>query len=112
MGIVMTVLMGVGLVMYVTLYLRKTPSAILNVGAAAIGLGALWNIFWYGLRHLETFWGQAAIISGIVMGLSALDLANHRSMLPRWVLFLLLLVVFALYLWAIVRLNLGLEIPR
>ena len=36
------------------------------VGSILFLTGA-WNTFWHGLRFLDSFWGLAALISGIFM---------------------------------------------
>ena len=73
------------------------------------GLG-LWNIAWYGMRNIETFWGQAAIITGVAMLMASLDLTGRRVLLPRPMVVIALLASFSLYAITLVRLNLGLPI--
>ena len=107
MGIVIAIIMALGLLGFL---LRQHPRVI-RVISVLLGAGALWNIFWYGLFHINAFWGQAAVISGVVMGISALTLRGTRSLLPTPVVILILLACFALYTTALIRLNLGLSIP-
>ncbi len=110
MGIVVALAQGLGLLAYwfdgraaAARYLRRSA-------VAGLALMALWNVFWFGLRHLEQFWGQAAVISGLVMVLAALDLAGRRVNVPRTAIVLGLLASFALYAITLVRLNLGLSV--
>lgn len=110
MGIVVTAAMLLGLIAYVTRALSNRFIGLVRVSAWALGLAGLWNILWYGMRHLETFWGQAAIISGFVMLLAALNLINTRTLLPRSVIFTALLASFLLYAVTLIRLNMGLTI--
>jgi hypothetical protein len=131
MGIVVTVFMVLGL-------LHQSPISFLSFGRSAknasltnfIGCGLLlmgcWNIFWFGLRHLSVFWGQAALVSGVFMVMTALLilLSPHsrwasnsflkkllyyiKPMLPLWLLGLLACAI--LYALTLIRLNLGLTI--
>ena len=84
----------------------------------------LWNAAWYGLRHLGSFWGHAALVSGIVMLLVGLLLfverkpqysgpmltVYHSIRLLRWPLFIALLASFLLYAVTLIQLNLGYSI--
>lgn len=131
MGIVVTVFMVLGL-------LHQSPISLLSFGRLAkkasltnfIGCGLLlmgcWNIFWFGLQHLSVFWGQAALVSGVFMVMTALLilLSPHsrwasnsflkklsyyiKPLLPLWLLGLLACAI--LYALTLIRLNLGLTI--
>lgn len=129
MGIVVAILMGLGV-----LLARPLPFAALRrwqqsrqwVGSVASGLmlGGLWNTGWHGLRHLNDFWGQAAVVSGILMMAVAVLLVVERST-AGWgrfgpvraiykllkpvsgALVLGLLACFILYAVALVQLNLN-----
>ncbi len=131
MGIVVTVFMVLGL-------LHQSPISFLSFGRLAkkasltnfIGCGLLltgcWNIFWFGLSHLSVFWGQAALVSGVFMVMTALLilLSPHsrwasnsflkkllyyiKPLLPLWLLGLLACAI--LYALTLIRLNLGLTI--
>ena len=46
---------------------KITPAPILRVIGVLTGAAGLWNILWYGLRHLNEFWGQMALASGVLM---------------------------------------------
>ncbi len=72
-----------------------------------------WNAF-YGVRHLSEFWGLAALVSGLLMLVSALVLLLERiqgyspAALPRALLVAGLVVCFLLYVITIIQINLGL----
>ena len=86
----------------------------------------LWNIFWYGLHHLNTFWGHAAMASGVFMVLAAILLRQSldsvgkslRAKVYRFVRSIKVLVVtgllasFLLYAITLLRLNFGMEIIK
>lgn len=131
MGIVVTVFMVLGL-------LHQSPISFLSLGSFKqkksltnfIGIGLLlmgfWNSLWFGLRHLSAFWGQAALISGVFMVMTAFIILVSSSstwlsnaglqkssyfikpLLPLWLLGLLASAI--LYAVTLVRLNLGLPI--
>ncbi len=81
-----------------------------HLAVTALSLLGLWNIAWYGMRNVETFWGQAAVITGVIMLLGALQLSERRILLPKLAVFIGLIASFTLYAVTIVRLNLGLPI--
>lgn len=110
MGIVVAVSQALGLLAY---WFNGPNAANRSVRLSAIAglvLLGLWNTLWYGLRHLEQFWGQAAIITGLIMLMAALDLSGRRLSVPRPVIVAALFASFALYAVTLVRLNLGLNI--
>jgi hypothetical protein len=104
--------------------LLRRPKVGRGIGIGLL-LAGLWNALWHGLRHLDQFWGQAALIAGIFMVLAALLLlgrptgsappttlnrltARIRSLQP--LVLLGLLACFLLYAVTSVRLNLGYSI--
>lgn len=127
----MTVFMVLGL-------LHQSPISFLSLGGLKqkesltqfIGIGLLlmgfWNLLWFGLRHLSTFWGQAAAVSGVFMVSTALIILVSSSspwlsntalqksayfikpLQPLWLLGLLASAI--LYAVTLIRLNLGLPI--
>lgn len=118
----MTIAMLLGLVV-----LRPTPwradissqvdlRFVVFTSAALLFFG-LWNVLWYGLRHFDSFWGFAAIFSGIVMVLSAVIIFLERGEPAvtdsTWVGSIRSIVVwvlagcFLLYAVTLVQLNLG-----
>lgn len=127
MGIVVTIVMLLG----VFAQLPFTRSFIKDQHIIFIGrlllIAGLWNALWFGLRHLDVFWGQAALISGLAMIFSSVLIArDYEDPLlaanPLWLgiyrplkaiapLIIALLVISAgLYLITLIRLNLGLSI--
>ena len=118
MGIVVTVAMLIGL-----LALLQSMSgvrmawlsnvAICRIAAVVVLLGGVWNALWYGLRHLEQFWGLAALGSGLVMIATGVALlTDFQSKQIQTLLAFLLLGFFLLYLVSLVQLNLGMPILR
>jgi len=81
----------------------------------------LWNTAWYGLRHLGSFWGNAALVTGIVMLLAGFILlveskpqhppvllaVYQKLKLLRLPIFIALLASFLLYVITLIQLNLG-----
>ncbi len=43
------------------------------LGAVVLAAGC-WNVFWYAVQHLSEFWGQAALVSGVLMIITAMYL--------------------------------------
>ncbi|MEH6457462.1 MAG: hypothetical protein V7749_14120, partial [Cocleimonas sp.] len=90
---------------------------VLIIGCFLLAAG-LWNTFWFGLRNVDVFWGQAALGSGLIMIASALvillslrrpaETLKHRWF--HWFLIAGLFMHFLLYAITIVQLNLGMEI--
>jgi len=133
MGIVVTFFMLLAL-------LLESPIPALNLNRchhvkrfiSFIGFGLMmagvWNLGWFGFRHMTAFWGQAAIVSGlcmIVIAVSIIDkhalieggslavFFNRKSLLlqPFYDLFLSgLFLSFLLYFVTLVRLNLDYSI--
>lgn len=127
MGIVVTLFMLLGLLILspfsaLNLRNRLSPNACLWAGRGVMLLG-FWNSAWYGLQHLDRFWGWAALVSGIAMVLTGLMIQAAHSTAPAWLaalikkitaikslVLLVLLGSFLLYAITLIRLNLGLSI--
>lgn len=62
---------------------------------ALVGVAGAWNTFWHGIRHPGEFWGQAALVSGCIMMLTALYLLRPEN-LPQWLKSVKPVVVLAL----------------
>ncbi|MEP6971070.1 MAG: hypothetical protein ABJA49_11540 [Betaproteobacteria bacterium] len=129
MGIVVCIFMLLGLLVLwpwpsVPLKgLHSRPAWIASIATGVLLAGA-WNALWHGLRHLDAFWGLAALASGTLMvaaaalvlrrwrragaGIDAV-LVTHRNG-PARLLFAGLLACFVLYAVTLVRLNLGYSI--
>jgi len=85
MGTIVTACMFVGLIVAVPLALVKKSPLLLRQACAGVVLAAgLWNVLWYGLRHLFEFWGIAALISGILM-ITTAAYVLIPSRLPGWI---------------------------
>ncbi|MEH6358150.1 MAG: hypothetical protein V7745_04120 [Pseudomonadales bacterium] len=128
MGIVVCITLLLGLLSFLQNWrTKKQPSTTRPTGvvlAAApqllLAMG-LWNVGWYGLRHLGSFWGNAALFSGVTMLLAGLLLyveskrqtpasllAVYRALKPlRLVIITALLASFLLYAITLIQLNLG-----
>jgi hypothetical protein len=132
MGIVVTVLMALGLL------LSKPFSSIkcnafgrnhknVNWVGITLFLAGVWNAFWYGLQHLGSFWGMAALISGVLMIFSSLLIlsqSNNSSFVGKKLVNTVarklssisiiisfgLLLSFLLYFITLIQLNLGMPI--
>ncbi len=122
MGIVVTIAMLFGLVV-----LRPTPwradaaaqadLRFVVFTAGALLLAGLWNALWHGLRNLDSFWGLAALFSGVVMVLAAVIIFLERGEPAvadsTWVGSIRSMVVwvlaacFLLYAVTLIQLNLG-----
>lgn len=55
----------------------RTPEPLLRIIGVITGAAGLWNVFWYGLRHLGEFWGLMALGSG-----AAMCLLSYLMILP------------------------------
>ncbi len=125
MGIVVAVSMLLGLII-----LRPTPwrshhrekqdLRLVTFTTASLVIFGLWNVLWYGLRHLSYFWGWAAIISGLTMLVAAMiifmERSNPLSATESWLgaargtVVLVLALSFVLYAVTIIQINLHLPI--
>ena len=131
MGIVVTVFMLLGLLLLSPLAnigfnrFAKSGNNVTWVGFALL-LAGLWNCLWHGLRHLDNFWGLAALISGVLMVFAAVLLLGrvgsavlenplvvrlNKLLKPISVVIVIgLAFSFLLYATTLVQLNLGLPI--
>ena len=134
MGIVICVVLGLGSIslLWPKVGSGKLSQAKLRLLAldrwvpAVLMSAGLWNIFWYGARHLTSFWGNAAVVSGAIMLLAALlILGEKKPVASKWLLafsnwikpFRSLIVMglvlsFLLYAVTLIQLNLGSPIIR
>ena len=89
---------------------KKTPLPVLRTVGWVTGAAGLWNVLWYGLRHLTEFWGHMALGSGILMVFLAYLLVVHPSQQPallnklRPIAVLALLAFATKYGWTIYKL--------
>lgn len=75
MGTVVTVCMVLGLLFATRLpgisVVQQLPFLVRRfVGVVVFSAGA-WNVLWYAARHLTERWGVAALVSGLLMMLTA-----------------------------------------
>lgn len=134
MGIVMAVVMLLGisvrwpLPLLHNIVLSLRPISI-HVISTLLLLAGLWNSLWFGLRHIDQFWGIAAIVSGVAMVIVAVLIAkeygdksasyfSHVCLAYRYlqpiaiVAHTILLCSFVLYAVTLIQLNLGMDIIR
>lgn len=75
MGTIMTVCMALGVLFASRLpwlgLNRASPRPLLIGVGVLVALAGLWNVLWYALRHLGEFWGNTALVSGVLMLLVA-----------------------------------------
>ena len=122
MGIVVSVAMLLALVMMIfDKWLRnKKDRFFIHLGIGFIALSGLWNSFWYGVQNVPSFWGFAALLSGLFM-LAAVSTfyleMRMQAMLSScsYAAFRLAVMVglglyFLLYLVTIVQINLNMPI--
>lgn len=124
MGIVVTFAMLAGLwvlVLSPSSIFRKQPSDYFKVTIFAgcfLLLAGLWNTFWHGVQNLNIFWGQAALLTGVVMIVSAIVILmslrqSNGRVKRRWFHYLLitaLLMSFSLYTITLIQIYSGMEI--
>jgi len=127
MGIVVTFAMLLALLVLLPQIKQRIKPEYGVFAGRFLLLAGLWNALWFGLRHLPIFWGQAALVSGLVMVLAAiLILKDYKDALLfsqkiassiynllsplRVVIIFVLLMSFLLYAVTLIRLNLGMSI--
>lgn len=73
MGTIVTGCMLAGLLIALKLpILNKSPLALRKTIGWLVMAAGLWNTLWYGLQHLTEFWGYSALVSGIIMIITAM----------------------------------------
>ncbi|NKB76468.1 MAG: hypothetical protein GKR96_05325 [Gammaproteobacteria bacterium] len=81
MGTIVTVCMFAGLIIAADLpALRKLPKMIRKLVAVIVFMAGLWNSLWYGLQHMSEFWGFAALVSGVLMCVTALYILTENGL--------------------------------
>lgn len=63
--------------------IQKLPETIKKLIAGYVFLAGSWNVLWYASQHITEFWGQAALVSGVLMWLSA-GYIGWSDRLPNW----------------------------
>ena len=118
MGIVVTLAMLMAIMVMLAVMFRVSDKGLRSVTMRRIAgtfvlICGLWNAFWHGVQHLNEFWGQAALGSGLVMIISTLAILGViRSRPIRWSILAGLMAFFLLYAITLIRLNLGYSIIR
>ena len=129
MGIVVCITMLLGLLAFVRNWRHSAEDKVETgwlddfIGSAPMLLLAMgfWNAAWYGLRHLGSFWGTAALLSSIVMLMAGFILLIESKTQPppallpvyqklkllRLPVFIALTTGFLLYAVTLIQLNLG-----
>jgi len=106
MGTIVTVCMLIALLVATPYALNKElkplPRAVTMIIGGIVLLAGVWNTFWHGIQNLTNAWGQAALISGAFMILTALYIMCFDSLPPilkkiRIVVLLGLLSWFLIY---------------
>lgn len=132
MGIVVTIFMLLGLLMaspfsMVSLGRQRQHALVANTIGYGLLLAGLWNSLWHGVRHLEYFWGVAALVSGVFMVLVAVIIlvrygrnalffhsvlqSVYQKISPLSLLWIAgLFCSFCLYAVTLIQLNVGLAI--
>ena len=101
MGTIVTVCMFVGVLLASGIPLfRSLPRPLMNAGGGVVLLAGLWNTLWYGLQNFSEFWGFAALVSGILMIVTAVFILN-ASLLPESIRRLKPLVLVILTCYAV-----------
>ena len=73
MGTIMASCMFVGLIVATPVMpFNKLPLWLRKGGAWIVLAAGLWNVGWYSVQHLTEFWGIAALVSGLLMLLTAM----------------------------------------
>jgi len=112
-----------GIVVCVTLLFALSGAIYTCTPMLSIAMG-LWNSLWYGVRHLGSFWGHAALATGVVMLFAgiilwledkvetspALAALLCKTSFMRWPVVVGLLAGFLLYAVTLIQLNLSYQI--
>lgn len=133
MGIVVTIFMLLGLLLVspvpvISLKKYIHVKELMNFIGFGLLCAGLWNFGWFGFRHFHSFWGQAAVVSGLCMMVIAVFIIDKYGLInggavsvlfsriclllkPFYAAFFLgLLLSFCLYFVTLVQLNLGYSI--
>ncbi|NRA14132.1 MAG: hypothetical protein HRU04_01355 [Oceanospirillaceae bacterium] len=78
---------------------QKLPLVLIKSVAALVFSAGLWNVLWYASQHLGERWGNAALLSGLLMLLTALYI-SYPHKLPQMLLAIRSLVVLALFVFS------------
>ena len=84
MGTIVTASMVLALIFAIPYTLKKALQPLprwisLPVGGLVFFAGA-WNVFWYAAQHISEYWGVAALISGVLLMITAGFIVNFKRM--------------------------------
>lgn len=99
MGTVVTTCMFIGLLTASPLF-GRAPQAVKMTAAVVVGAAGCWNIFWYALQNIPQKWGWLALISGLLLVLTALYI-SHPTRLPALVQRMKVQVLIGLFACAV-----------
>jgi len=104
MGTIMAASMLLGVIFATRLpvlsLVQKLPQVIIKGVAVLVFSAGLWNVFWYASQHLGERWGNAALMSGLLMLITAAYI-SHSHKLPSMLLSVRPLVVLALFAFSL-----------
>lgn len=116
MGIIVTIFMYWILLMSIPSPIKTGLQKHQTKLASVTLLAGVWNAFWYGVQHLGEFWGNAALVSGLLMIFTSVLLLTSWSFsqqlnraLPKFVRIVALIALAGyavLYTSTLVLLNL------
>lgn len=85
MGTIVTFCMFIGLIVAAPApFIQKTPRALKLIVGYIVMVAGLWNVLWYAVQHLTEFWGLAALVSGVLMILTAIFIIKPNR-LPKFI---------------------------
>ena len=100
MGTIMALGMLIGVVFATPLgkysLAQKLPLFVRRLVASFVLVCGLWNFLWYASQHLGEKWGNAALVSGLLLIITALYLFSWQK-LPHWLLMIKPLVILSLF---------------
>ena len=79
---------------------QKLPRLLITGVAVLVFSAGLWNVLWYASQHLGERWGNAALVSGLLMLITA-GFISHSDKLPALLLKIRPLVVLALFAFSL-----------
>lgn len=84
MGTIITVCMLVALLAAAPYSVINTLKPLPRWAALPIGfcvfIAGAWNVFWYAAQHISEYWGVAALLSGVLLMITAGFIVNLKRM--------------------------------
>jgi hypothetical protein len=83
MGSIVTVCMLIALLFSTRLpllnHIQRLPRILRRAVSLLVFAIGCWNVLWYASQHITEFWGQAALVSGLLMLLTSVYMLDaHR----------------------------------